>query len=126
MTKQVLQATSAPEPLGPSSVATEANGFVFVSGQVGINPETGSAPEGGVEPQTRQAMTNLRAILSDNGLTMDDIVKTTLFLASMGDFPKVNTIYSEFFGGQPPARSTIEAGALPGGYLFEIEAIAAR
>jgi len=126
MSKHVLATTSAPAPLGPYSVATEANGFVFVSGQVGIDPQTGSAAPGGVEAQARQAMENLRAILSDNGLTMADIVKTTLFLASIEDFPRVNDVYGSFFDAAPPARSTIEAGALPGGFLFEVEAIAAR
>lgn len=126
MPKQVLSTPSAPGALGPYSVAVEAAGLVFISGQVALDPATGERAPDDVEAQVRQIMRNIEAILSDVGLGFDDVVKTTIFLADMADFPKVNEIYGAAFGDSPPARSTVEAGGLPGGFLVEIETIAAR
>lgn len=126
MSKQVLSTPSAPAALGPYSVAVEAAGLVFISGQVAIMPSTGERVEDDVVAQAKQIMTNIEAILGDVGLGFDDIVKTTIFLADMADFPKVNEVYGAAFTDQPPARSTVEVSALPGGFLVEIETIAAR
>ncbi len=127
MPKQVHQVEGAVEPIGPYSVATEANGFVFVSGQVPIDPATDAPVPGGVEAQARRVMENVKAILDGLQLDFHDVVKTNIFLADMSDFPKVNAIYSEYFDeGDYPARSTVQVASLPGGYLVEIEAIAAR
>jgi 2-iminobutanoate/2-iminopropanoate deaminase len=112
--------------MGPYSIATEANGFVFCSGMVPIVPETGSAVDGGIAAQTHQVMKNIGAVLGDVGLSFDDIVKTTIFLADIGDFGAVNEVYAEYVGEARPARSTIQAGALPGGFDVEIECIASR
>lgn len=126
MPKQIPDVPHGPEALGAYSVATEANGFVFISGQVAIEPATNTKVEGGVADQTRQILANYDAILGDLGLSRGDIVKTTIFLADIGDFAEVNGIYGDYFAGSKPARSTIQAGALPGGFQVEIEAIAAR
>ncbi len=126
MPKTIHTAPSGPEPLGPYSVATEANGLVFLSGQVAIDPSTGIPVGGGVGEQTHRVMQNIGAVLGDLDLGFDDIVKTTIFLASIDDFAAVNEIYAQYVGGSKPARSTVQAGALPGGFLVEIEAIAAR
>jgi 2-iminobutanoate/2-iminopropanoate deaminase len=126
MPKSILSAPSGPEPLGPYSIATEANGFVFLSGAVAIDPSTGTGVGGGIDEQTHQVMKNIGAILGDVGLTFDDIVKTTIFLADIADFAAVNAVYGEYVGASKPARSTVQAGALPGGFSVEIECIAAR
>jgi 2-iminobutanoate/2-iminopropanoate deaminase len=126
MPKKILEAPSAPAPVGPYAVATEANGFVFVSGQVGIDPATGKLVEGGVAAETHQIMKNLGAILGDVGLGYADIVKTTIFLADMADFPVVNDAYGQYVAAAKPARSTVEVAALPLGVQVEIEVIAAR
>lgn len=112
--------------MAPYSVAAEAAGLVFVSGQVGIDPVGGERSPDEVEAQTRQVMDNIGTILGDLGLGYDDIVKTTIFLADIASFPKVNEIYGSYFDESPPARSTFQAGALPGGFLIEIEVVAAR
>lgn len=112
--------------MAPYSVAAEAAGLVFVSGQVGVDPATGQRAADEVTAQARQVMDNIGTILGDLGLSYDDIVKTTIFLADIGDFPKVNEVYGGYFEGQPPARSTFQAGALPGGFLVEVEVVAAR
>ena len=126
MPKQIPDIPHGPAALGAYSVATEANGFVFISGQVAIDPATNTKVDGDVAAQTRQILTNYDAILGDLGLTKSDIVKTTIFLADIDDFAGVNQIYGDYFSGANPARSTIQAGALPGGFQVEIEAIAAR
>lgn len=126
MPKTVPVLTSAPQPLAPYSTATEANGFVFISGQVAIDPTGGPTPED-VTDQARLVMTNIGRILSDLGLGYADLVKTTIFLADIADFGRVNEVYGEHFPSDPPARSTIQAGALPKPeFKVEIEAIAAR
>lgn len=126
MPKSIPEVTSGPAPIGPYSVATEANGFIFVSGQVGFDPATGATVAGGVEEQTDRVMRNIGAILGDVGLGYDDIVKTTIFLADIADFAAVNAVYGRYVGDSRPARSTVEVAALPGGHLVEIETIAAR
>ena len=126
MPKQILNAPNGPQPIGAYSIATEANGFVFCSGQVAIDPVTNAPVLGDVAAQAAQVMTNIKAILADVGLTLEDVVKTTIFLADIGDFPVVNQIYGEHFESGKPARSTVQAGGLPGGYQVEIEVIAAR
>lgn len=126
MPKQVPELASAPRPLAPYSVATEANGFVFVSGQVAIDTEGGPTPDD-VAAQARLVMQNLGRILGDLGLGYEDIVKTTIFLADIADFGTVNEVYGSFFPVDPPARSTIQAAALPmPQFKVEIEVIAAR
>lgn len=123
MPKEVLATPSAPGALGPYSPAVEANGFVFVSGQVAITD--GDRPTS-VSDQARVVLDNISAILGDVGLGMTDIAKTTIFLADIDDFAEVNEVYAKAFVTAPPARSTVQVGALPGGYLVEIEVIAAR
>ena len=126
MPKQIHDAPSGPKPLGPYSIITEAHGLVFVSGMIGVDPATGSPVDGGVAEQTVQVMRNIGAILGDVGLSYDDIVKTTIFVTDMNDFAAVNAVYGEYIGDARPARSTVEVSALPGGFVVEIETIAAR
>jgi 2-iminobutanoate/2-iminopropanoate deaminase len=126
MPKSVPKITSGPAPVGPYSIATEANGFVFVSGQVAFDPATGDRVDADVAAEAAQTMKNIGSILGDLGLGYDDIVKTTIFLADMADFTTVNEVYARSFGGEPPARSTVQVAALPVGFQVEIEAIAAR
>jgi 2-iminobutanoate/2-iminopropanoate deaminase len=114
----------APAPVGPYSQAIRVDGFVFCSGQVGLNPMTGTIVDGGVAEQTRQVLDNLAAVLAGAGLTPSAIVKTTIFLVDINDFATVNGIYAERMGTPPPARSTIGVAALPLGARVEIEAIA--
>ena len=126
MPKTIHDAPSGPEPLGPYSIVTEANGFVFCSGMVPIDPATGSGVQGDIADQTHQVMRNIGGVLGDVGLGYDDIVKTTIFLTDIGDFPAVNEVYGQYVGESKPARSTVEVAALPGGFRVEIECIAAR
>jgi len=126
MPKSVPRITSGPAPVGPYSIATEANGFVFVSGQVAFDPATGDRVDADVAAEAAQTMKNIGSILGDLGLGYDDIVKTTIFLADMADFVTVNEVYARSFGGEPPARSTVQVAALPVGFQVEIEVIAAR
>ena len=126
MPKTILDTPHGPTPMGPYSIAVEAGGFVFVSGQVAVDSETGLPVAGDVAAQTRQVMRTIGAVLGDVGLGYEDIVKTTIFLADIADFPVVNPVYREYVGSAPPARSTVEVSALPGGFLVEIEVIAAR
>jgi 2-iminobutanoate/2-iminopropanoate deaminase len=114
----------APAPIGPYSQAIRVDGFVFCSGQLGVNPATGTIVEGGVAAQARQALDNLAAVLRSADLTLESIVKTTIFLVDMNDFAAVNAVYGERMGTPPPARSTIAVAALPLGGRVEIEAIA--
>ena len=126
MPKTIHDAPSGPTPLGPYSIVTEANGFVFISGMVALVPDTGQPIEGGIEAQTHQVMQNIGAVLDDVGLGYGDIVKTTIFVTDIADFAAVNEIYGEYVGESRPARSTIEVSALPGGFVVEIESISAR
>jgi 2-iminobutanoate/2-iminopropanoate deaminase len=126
VSKEIVYTEAAPAPFqgAPYNQAIVAGGFVFVAGQVGFQPGTGEMVEGGIGPQTDQALSNMRAILEAAGSSMDKIVKTTVFLSSFDDFAGMNEVYAGRIGDRPPARSTIEAGRLPAGALVEIEAIA--
>lgn len=124
MTRNVVVSEQAPKALGPYSTAIQTDGMVFCSGQLGLDPVSGNLVAGGVEAETRQALTNLRHVLEAAGSALGLVVKTTVFLKDMADFPKMNAIYAEFFDAEPPARSTVQVAALPKGGLVEIEALA--
>lgn len=121
-----ISTQNAPEAIGPYSQAIEVNGFVYASGQLPIDPATGAFPEGGVKEQTRQSLLNVKAILEEAGLALSNVVKTTVYLADMGDFAAMNEVYSQFFAQPFPARSAIAVKALPKGALVEVEVVAAR
>ena len=125
MTRQAISTTGAPAAIGPYSQAIAAGDLVFCSGQLGLDPATGDLVEG-VEAQAERALRNLTAVLDAAGATWGDVVKTTIFLADVGDFAAVNAIYATFMPDPPPARSTFAVGALPKGGRIEIEAIARR
>lgn len=125
MALQNIRTAAAPAAIGPYSQAIQTGNLLLTSGQLGLDPITGSLPEG-VEAQAEQALKNIGAILSEAGYTKEDVVKTTVFIRNMGDFGKVNTIYAAFFGDHKPARSCVEVSALPKGGLVEIEVIASR
>lgn len=124
MSKQVIHAEKAPPAAGPYSHAIIANGFVFTAGQVGIDPQTKKLVEGGIVEQTRQTLKNVQAVLEAAGSSLDQVVKTTVFLQNIDDFATMNGVYAEFFPQNPPARSTFEVGRLPIGALIEIETVA--
>ena len=124
--KQQISTTAAPAAIGPYSQAIEANGIVFVSGQLPIDPSTGAFAEGGIKELTRQSLTNMKAILAEAGLTMANVVKTTVFLADMADFAEMNEVYASFFEGVCPARSAVAVKTLPKEARVEIECIAVR
>jgi 2-iminobutanoate/2-iminopropanoate deaminase len=124
MGKQIIQTDTAPAAIGPYSQAVIANGFVFTAGQIALVPGQGTLIQGGVDAQTRQALANLKAILEAAGTSLDNIVKTTIFLQDMNDFATVNAVYGEVFGENPPARSTIQVARLPADAAVEIEAVA--
>jgi len=123
--KQISTA-GAPAAIGPYSQAIENNGMVFCSGQIGLDPKTSALVPGGIEAETRRALENLRAVLAAAGLHLRSVVKTTIFLADLGDFDVVNRIYGEHFEEPYPARSTVQAAALPRKARVEIEAIAIK
>ena len=123
MSKQVVHTHAAPAAIGPYSQAIRAGDFVYTAGQIGIDPATGQMVEG-IEAQTRQALRNLQAVLEAAGASLEQVVKTTVFLHDMGDFGAMNAVYAEFFAAEPPARSAVQAAALPKGALVEIEAVA--
>jgi 2-iminobutanoate/2-iminopropanoate deaminase len=124
MDKKVITSEKAPKAIGPYSVAIRAGMFIFTSGQLGLDPQNGNLVPGGIEAETRQALTNIRHVLADSGSGMEAVVKTTVFLKDMAEFQKMNTVYAEFFSENPPARSTVQAAALPKGGSVEIEAVA--
>lgn len=121
-----ISTQNAPAAIGPYSQAIEVNGFVYASGQLPIDPATGAFTEGGVKEQTRQSILNVKAILEEAGLALSNVVKTTVYLADMGDFAAMNEVYSQFFAQPFPARSAIAVKALPKGALVEVEVVAAR
>ena len=123
--KKIITTKKAPAALGPYSVAVAFEKLVFVSGQLGIDPATSEVPGDSVEAQTRQALTNIVGILDDAGTTIDNVLKTTVFLRDMNDFAAMNAVYGEFFKKNCPARSTIQVAKLPKGLAVEIELIAA-
>ena len=126
MTNQAVSTSSAPAAVGPYSQGIVSGDLVFCSGQLGLDPATGTMVEGGVETQADRAMRNLAAVLDAAGVSINDVVKTTIFLADIDDFAAVNAVYATFMPDPPPARSTFAVGALPKGGLIEIEAIARR
>ncbi|MBR1521277.1 MAG: RidA family protein [Bacteroidaceae bacterium] len=123
---KALNTTNAPAAIGPYSQAIEANGTVYVSGQLPINPATGEFAEGGIQAEARQSLTNIQNILATEGLTMQNVVKVTVLLADIGNFAAVNEVYAEFFKAPYPARSAFAVAALPKGANIEIEAIAVK
>ncbi len=120
----VVATDRAPAAVGPYSQAIRVDHTVFTAGQIGLDPQSGQLVEGGIVAQTRQALQNLAAVLEAAGSSLQHVVKTTVFLANMDDFPEMNRVYAEFFPEAPPARSTVEVSRLPLGALVEIEAIA--
>ncbi len=124
MPKQIIHTEHAPAAVGPYSQAIVANGFVFTAGQIPLVPSEGKMLEGDVQAQTRQVLQNLSAVLEEANSSLENVIKTTIFLDSMDDFAKVNEVYGEFFSTNPPARSTVEVARLPLGALVEIEAVA--
>jgi 2-iminobutanoate/2-iminopropanoate deaminase len=121
--KEIVRTEHAPKAIGPYSVGVKASHFVFTAGQIGLIPETGVIVTGGVEAETRQALTNVRAILEEAGSSLEQVVKTTVFLMDMADFSRMNAVYGEFFTDNPPARSAVQVAGLPKGALVEIEAV---
>lgn len=126
MSKTILETAGAPKAIGPYSQGVRASGteLIFLSGQIGLDPKTQEIVQGGVESEARRALENLRAVLESAGLTLDDVVRTTVYLVDLADFARVNAIYASFFTKQPPARSTIGVAALPKNGRVEIDAIA--
>ena len=124
MTQRAVQTNQAPAAIGPYSQGVIANGFLFTAGQIALDPASGQIIDGGVEAQTERVLRNLLAILQQAGVTWRHVVKTTVFLQDMADFPKVNDIYARMLGDARPARSTVQVAGLPRGVLVEIEAVA--
>lgn len=124
MPKQVISTDKAPAAVGAYSQGIIAGGFVFTAGQIPLIPGTTALREGGIAAQTRQVLQNITGVLAAAGSGMDQVVKTTVFLADINDFAEFNAVYSEFFPEDPPARTTVQAGGLPVGALIEIEAVA--
>ncbi len=124
MMKKVISTTKAPAAIGPYSQAIQVGNLVYTSGQIPIDPATGVFVEGGIREQTRQSLLNVKAILEEAGLTMSDVMKTTVFLADMNDFADMNAVYAEFFAEPYPARSAVAVKMLPKGALVEIEVVA--
>ena len=123
--KQTIATDKAPAAIGPYSQAVNLNGTLYISGQIPVNPQTGSMPDG-IEAQTRQSLQNIGAILEAAGLSFNDVVKTTVLLADMTHFAAMNAVYAEFFTQDKPARACFQVAALPKGALVEIEATAGR
>ena len=124
--KKVISTAEAPKAIGPYSQAIEAGGFIFVSGQIPLIPATGEIVEGSVEVQTARVLENLKAILEAAGSSLENVVKTTVFLADLADFSAVNEVYARVFPAPFPARSCVQVAAIPKGARLEVEAIAAR
>ncbi|MEP6719121.1 MAG: RidA family protein [bacterium] len=122
--KDIIQTEQAPKAIGPYSQAIRTNGFVFASGQIPTDPETGQFVAGGIAEQTEQVIKNLSRVLEAAGSGLNRVVKTTVFLVDMGEFAAMNEVYGRFFSDEPPARATIEAARLPRDARVEIEAIA--
>lgn len=125
MAHRALSSPGAPKPIAPYSPGIDTGSIVFVSGQIGADPASGQLLDG-VEAQVQRVLENITAILDSAGLTLSDVAKTTIFLADIADFDKVNAVYAKFFSDPPPARSTFQVAALPRGARVEIEAIAVR
>ncbi len=126
MKKSIIHTENAPAAVGPYSQGTRTGQFVYTAGQIPLDSATGKMVEGGIEAQTRQSLTNLKAVLEAGGASLDSVMKTTVFLLDMGEFAAMNGVYAEFFGENPPARSAVQVAALPLGARVEIEAVALR
>ena len=125
MPKKHYTTSAAPKPIGPYSQAVAAGGLLFVSGQIPLDAASGNVVEGPIEAQTEQVLRNIMAILKEAKMGAENVVKTTVFLADLADFPRMNEVYERYLGKEPPARSTIQAAGLPRGVRVEIDAIAA-
>lgn len=125
MDKKVISTTAAPAAIGPYSQAVAANGLVFCSGQVPLDPETGELLSGSIAEETQRCMRNLEAVLKEAGSALDSILKTTIYVTDMNDFAEVNEAYGSFFTDAPPARATVGVAALPKGARVEVECVAA-
>ena len=125
MKREAVQTTSAPAAIGPYSQGVRAGGFLFCSGQLPLDPTTGKMVDGGIEAQTERVLANLEAVLTAGGATLRSVVKTTVYLVDMGDFPAMNAVYGKFFPEDPPARATVQIVKLAAGACVEIDAIAA-
>jgi 2-iminobutanoate/2-iminopropanoate deaminase len=123
--RKTITSEDAPKPIGPYTQAIVAGGFMFVSGQIALDPRTGQVVDGDVTAQTEQVLKNLLAILKEAKMGPENVVKTTVFLSDLADFAKMNEVYAQYLGKQPPARSTIQAAGLPRGVKVEIDMIAA-
>ena len=121
---EAVSSSAAPAPIGPYSQAVKANGFLYLSGQTPLDPASGEVVQGSIEAQTERVMENLKAVLVAAGLGPSDVVKTSIYLADMADFERVNQVYGRYFGEPKPARSTFQVAGLPKGARVEIDAIA--
>jgi 2-iminobutanoate/2-iminopropanoate deaminase len=122
--KQIIKSDKAPKALGPYSVANRVGDLIFAAGQLGLDPATGELAQGGIEAETRQSLTNLKHVLEAGGSSMENVVKTTVFLRDINDFALMNGVYAEFFKANFPARSAVQVAALPKGAAVEIELVA--
>lgn len=126
MSRDVIKTVMAPAAIGPYSQAIATETMIFASGQVPVDPATGALVEGGIEEQTKQALTNLEVVLMTGGCSLADVAKTTVFMTDLGEFKAMNEVYASFFATEPPARATIQVAALPLGARVEIEAVAIK
>lgn len=124
MSLKIIQTSDAPAAIGPYSQAVTAGGFLFTAGQIALDPKSGQVIDGGVQQQTERVMTNLSAVLKEAGTDWKSVVKTTVYLHDMADFPAMNEVYARWLGDARPARSTIQAAGLPRGVLVEIDVVA--
>ncbi|MFQ5682947.1 MAG: RidA family protein [Candidatus Binatia bacterium] len=124
MKKEAVRTDAAPKAIGPYEQGIRVNGFVFTAGQIALNPSTGELTEGNISAQTRQVLENLKEVLKAAGSSLDRVVKVTIYLKNMADFPVVNEVYAEYLGSSKPARSTVAVAELPKGALIEIDLIA--
>jgi 2-iminobutanoate/2-iminopropanoate deaminase len=124
--KRTVSTREAPAAIGPYSQAVEAGGFVFLSGQIPLDPVTGELVSGSIQEETRRVMENLKAVLAAAGLSFADVVKTTIYVTDIGDFAAVNEVYGSYFKEEPPARATVQVAALPKGARVEMDAVALR
>ncbi|HQT97425.1 MAG: reactive intermediate/imine deaminase [Deltaproteobacteria bacterium 37-65-8] len=124
MKRETVRSDGAPAAIGPYSQAVRAGGFLFCSGQIPLDPSTGKMVEGGIESQTERVLNNLEAVLAAGGATLRSVVKTTVYMVDLGEFPAMNGVYGKFFPEDPPARATVQVVKLPAGARVEIDAVA--
>lgn len=125
MAREIVRSPGAPGAIGPYSQGVRSGGLLFCSGQIPLDPATGKMVEGGIAEQTERVLRNLEAVLSAGGASLSSVLKTTVYLVDLADFPAMNAVYGRFFPGEPPARATVEVSKLPAGARVEIEAVAA-